>query len=122
MKSTVYLEVYCGHSVEALQGGIVCEVFQFDNVYYCINCMYTNIFLVVVAIQNGELPLGEPCHPQIVTRMSVNNGQLHKTEEVVCGRKISLLEIRKKLLTKHETLMHLHTDQEIQSLSSTEVY
>ncbi len=72
-------------------------------------------------IENGELSLGEPCHPQKICRISINDGELHKTEHVVYGRKIPLLELRKKLLLKHESLMHLHTDNEIARQTNTEV-
>ena len=72
-------------------------------------------------INNGELTLGEPCHPQTILRLSVKTGELRRTEYTAYGRKISLLDIRKKLLANHEHLMHLHTDDEIEKLSNEEL-
>ncbi len=72
-------------------------------------------------ISQGELTLGEPCHPQSIFRVSIKTGELKKTEQTVYGRKIPLLDIRKKLLAKQEHLMHLHTDNEIDELSDDEL-
>ncbi len=72
-------------------------------------------------LRNGQLTLGEPCHPQTITKMLIMDGEVKKTENVVYGRKIPLMEIRKKLLAKHEDLMHLHSDEEIDKLNNEEL-
>ncbi len=72
-------------------------------------------------IESGELTLGEPCHPQKLTRYTVKDGELQQSETTVYGRKIPLLEVRKRLLQKHESLMHLHSDQEIANLQKSEL-
>ena len=46
----------------------------------------------------------------------IRDGELKQTETTVYGRKIPLLEVRAKLLKKHEKLMYLHSDEEIESL------
>lgn len=72
-------------------------------------------------ISRGELTLGEPCHPQTISRLSVKTGELKKTEHTVYGRKIPLIDIRRRLLAKQEHLMHLQTDDEIDKLSDEEI-
>lgn len=72
-------------------------------------------------IASGELTLGEPCHPQTITKYKVRDGELERTETTVYGRKIPLIEVRKKLLKKHESIMHLHTDEEIYALQKEEM-
>ena len=44
---------------------------------------------------------------------TVKGGELEYSQTVVYGRKIPLIEIRKKLLKKHECLMHVHSDEQI---------
>ena len=68
-------------------------------------------------IKLGKLTLGEPCYPQTLCKYTIQNGELKKSEIVVYGRKISLLEIREKLLHRHESIMHLQTEEEIACLS-----
>ncbi len=48
-------------------------------------------------ISQGELTLREPCYPQSIFVLSVKTGEIKKTEHTVYGRKIPLLDIRKKL-------------------------
>ena len=72
-------------------------------------------------ISNGELTLGEPCHPQSIFRLSIKSGELVRTEHTIYGRKIPLIDIRRKLLDKHEPLMYLHTDEEMEKLSDEEI-
>ena len=70
-------------------------------------------------IDTGELNLGEPCAPYILTKSSVNEeGQIVTDTTEVYGRKISLVEIRKSLLKRHEKYMRLQSDEEIDSMSS----
>lgn len=72
-------------------------------------------------IESGELTLGEPCYPHTIKKYRVKDGEIQATETVVYGRKIPLLQIRKKLLEKHKSIMHLHTDEELSSLQKTEL-
>ena len=63
--------------------------------------------------------MGEPCAPYILTKSSVNEeGQIVTDTTEVYGRKISLVEIRKSLLKRHEKYMRLQSDEEIDSMSS----
>ena len=69
-------------------------------------------------IATGKLSLGEPCSPHTVFRSTVTSDGEVKTDEVkIIGRKLSLLEIRRKLLQRHSKYMRLMTDQEIQQLT-----
>ena len=69
-------------------------------------------------IANGKLSLGEPCFPHTVVRSIVTSDGEVKTEEVnIIGRKLSLLEIRTKLLQKQIKYMRLMTDQQIEQLT-----
>ena len=61
--------------------------------------------------------LGEPCYPQTLHKYTIKNGELQQSEAVVYGRKICVLEIREKLLHKHESIMHLQNDEEIAGLT-----
>lgn len=76
---------------------------------------------LVNMIESGELTLGEPCYPQKLKKYVVKDGELQQKETVVYGKKISLLDIRKKLLEKHESTMHLHSDQEIEDMKKPEL-
>lgn len=67
-------------------------------------------------IASGELTLGEPCHPHTLKKYIIKNGEIQETTTVVYGRKIPILELRQKLLDKHQNIMQLHTDDEIASL------
>ena len=67
-------------------------------------------------IRSERLTLGEPCAPYTLTKYSNVDGQPQKTEMEVYGRKIPLLEIRKRLLKRHEEYMHLHTNEQCQGL------
>lgn len=53
-------------------------------------------------MENGTLSLGVPCVPFTITRLKVKNGSLYEDKIAVYGRKILLLELRKKLLQQHE--------------------
>ena len=72
-------------------------------------------------IKNGTLLLGEPCYPQTLINYTLKQGELRRSESTVYGRKVQALEIRKRLLQKHEQLMHLHSDQEINCMNKTEL-
>ena len=64
--------------------------------------------------------IGSDHSPYTVIKSSVVDGQLQSTRSDVFGRKISLLDIRKLLLSTHEKFMHLNTDQEINALIDEE--
>ena len=72
-------------------------------------------------IADGTLTLGEPCHPHLMVRYTTSGGALTRREEMTYGRKIPLIIIRKKWLEKHEKLMHLHTDEEIERMDKNEL-
>ena len=61
--------------------------------------------------------LGEPCYPQTLHKYTIKNGELQQSEAVVYGRNICVLEIREKLLCKHESIMHLQNDAKIAGLT-----
>lgn len=70
---------------------------------------------------SGDLTLGEPCAPCKVTKYTLVDGKIEISEQEVHGRKIPLMYIRKKLLQKHEMYMRLHTDAEIEHMTTQEV-
>ncbi len=72
-------------------------------------------------LEAGELTLGQPCFPQQLKKYAVKDGELQQHETTVYGRKIPLEEVRKKLLNKHNSLMHLHTDEEIAKIQKPEL-
>ena len=72
-------------------------------------------------INTGKLSLGEPCFPHTLTKFSVHDGQLRQNDSVIYGRKIPLLELRNKLLQKHIKCMHLHTDEELNTLNKSDL-
>lgn len=73
-------------------------------------------------IDTGVLNLGELCSPYAVGKTSVgSDGTVVTVSSDVRGRKITLLDIRKSLLKKHEPFMRLKTDQELEELSMAEV-
>ena len=72
-------------------------------------------------IKNGTLSLGEPCYPQTLINYTLKQGKLQRSEITVYGRKIQALELRQRLIQKHEQLMHLHSDQEINCMNKTEL-
>ena len=72
-------------------------------------------------IQSGELTLGEPCYPHTITRYSIKDGELKQHEITVYGRKIPLLDLRKKLLLRHEPFMRLHTDEQLLALTKLDL-
>lgn len=64
-------------------------------------------------IESGELTIGEPCSPYTLLKSCVTlDGNIEIKERNICGRKIPLSDIRKSLLTKHESYMRLNTEIE----------
>ena len=72
-------------------------------------------------LEKGTLSLGEACTPYTLIKSSVVDGEITNVMQEVCGRKISLMEIRKKLLEKHAKFMRLQTDDEIDSIDAADV-
>ena len=72
-------------------------------------------------IDSGELSLGELCCPFTLEKGKVVAGAIEKSSSMVYGRKIPLLEIRKKLIQKQEKFMHLLSDEEIESMTTTDL-
>ena len=51
-------------------------------------------------VESGELTTGEPCTPYIMTKCDVNSEgeiEVRATEIILCGHKISLLELKAKI-------------------------
>ena len=65
--------------------------------------------------------MGESCSPYTIVKSSVHDGKLENVTLKVYGRKIPLLEIRKRILKKHEKFMYLYSDKQIDSMSLEEV-
>ena len=57
-------------------------------------------------VEKGDLSLGVPCAPTTLTHYTTKNGQL---------------EVREKLLKKHEDYMRLNTDDEIDNMGTDEL-
>ena len=72
-------------------------------------------------LEHGTLTLGEPCHPHKLVRYTTNGGILTQREVIAYGCKIPLMSIREKILKKHERLMHLHTDEQIEKMGKNEL-
>ena len=72
-------------------------------------------------IINGKLLLGDPCYPQTLINYTLREGKLQRSETTVYGRKIPALEIRNRLLQKHQPFMHLHSDAEINNMLKPEL-
>ena len=68
-------------------------------------------------VHSGVISIGEPCAPVAVSRYRKGV----EIQTIATGRKFPLLEIRKKFLQKHETLMRLHTNDEIRKMERNEV-
>ena len=59
-------------------------------------------------VESGELTIGEPCTPYVMTKCIVNSeGEIEVRPTEICGRKIPLLELRQKLLDKHLKYMRI---------------
>ncbi len=73
-------------------------------------------------VASGRLSLGEPCSPYTVKRSVVTSDGEVETQEVnIIGRKLSLLEIRKKLIEKQQPYMRLMTNEQIELLNRSEL-
>ena len=72
-------------------------------------------------IERGELSLGIPCVPYNITKVSISEGKLIYSDVPVYGRKVTLLELRKKLLRRHEKSMRLPTDEDVENMSHTSI-
>ena len=72
-------------------------------------------------VNDGQLSLCEPCYPQTLVKYHIENGELKHTETTVYGPKIPLLELREKLLKKHEPCMYLYTDNQLLGMTKAEL-
>ena len=72
-------------------------------------------------LDSGKLTLGEPCCPFTIMKSHVIDGKLVSTPSQIYGRKIPLLEIRKKLLRRQEKFMRLMSDDDIDKLPLNDV-
>ena len=73
-------------------------------------------------LATGKLSLGEPCSPYMIHKTKVTEEGEIKTDEVqIVGRKLSMLDIRKKLLHRQNKYMWLMTDEEIENLTQEEI-
>lgn len=70
--------------------------------------------------EGGRFLLCEPCVPYTLKRCSTKNGVVQMYEIQVQGRKISLTDVKEKLLHQHEKYMRLLPDTAINSLSREE--
>lgn len=61
--------------------------------------------------------MGEPCTPFTLVKNKVVDGVVEKKTSLVYGRKIPLVDIRIKLLQKQEKFMRLLSEEEIDSMS-----
>ena len=73
-------------------------------------------------LRTGKLSLGEPCSPYAIHKTVVTGEGEIKTELVqIVGRKLSMLDIQKKLLHKQNKYMRLLTDEEIENVTQEEI-
>ena len=66
--------------------------------------------LLAEKVEKGEYTLGELIVPRKYFKMVLQNGKLQSEEFIVEGRKISLKDIRIKLLKKHKPYMRIQND------------
>ena len=73
-------------------------------------------------IESGELSIGEPCSPYMLTKsvVSKDGGIIEKTVQIY-GRKIPLLDIRERLMKQHEAYMRQTTDAELKALTRPDI-
>ena len=67
-------------------------------------------------VNDVQLSLCEPSYPQTLVKYHIEDGELKHTETTVYGPKIPLLELRERLLKKHEPYMYLHTDNQLSGI------
>lgn len=67
-------------------------------------------------ISSGRFSLGEECAPYKVTKYTFENGKLSPHDTLVQARKVSLREIRQRLLDKHHQYMRVTPSQIFRSL------
>lgn len=72
-------------------------------------------------IEADRFTLGEQCAPYQLTRYVPENGKLIPHQVTIYGRKVPLLEIRKRLLVKQEKYMRLLTDAVLFSMSGIQL-
>ena len=76
---------------------------------------------IKLMVESGQFTLGEECTPYKLTKYIPVNGKLVPHEILVKARKISLAEIRHRLLKKQKQFMRLTPDSVIKSMTSSEI-
>lgn len=72
-------------------------------------------------IENGDYHIGNLIVPQIFQKIVMHNGEIKTVDIEVCGRRISLTEIRKTMLKEHQQYMRLTSDDEYQHMSQAKL-
>ena len=70
-------------------------------------------------IAEGRYLIGEPCVESVLVRYKAEDGSVKREEITINARRIPVLEIRKRLPTKHTQMgiMHLETDDKFLGMS-----
>ena len=73
-------------------------------------------------ILSGELHIGEPCATfQLTKSIITEDGNTEIRSVTICGRKIQLTDLRKALLKKQESYMHVFSNNKIQNMSKQDL-
>ena len=72
-------------------------------------------------IHSGVLCMGEPCSPYTLTRYVSKAGLMTRERFEVSGWKMSLHELRQRVLKKQEEFMRLQVDQELAQMGADEL-
>ena len=70
-------------------------------------------------IEQNEILIGEMIVPKTYKKLSLKNGKVSESTFITCGRKIPLIELKKKMFKKHEKYLREKIDYEL--LESTEI-
>ena len=66
--------------------------------------------VLLVLVESGEISLGVPCSPYVVSRSIIKEGKVYQEKIQVEGRKIPLTDLRQKTLKQQEEFMKLWGD------------
>ena len=72
-------------------------------------------------IEQGIYKLGELIIPQVYEKVTLQNNKLTTQEIEIRGRRVNLLDIRRDMFEKHKKFMKLHSNEQIENLSQTDV-
>ena len=72
-------------------------------------------------ISSGRLTLGEPCCPYTIQRYCTKDRMIIQASTDVCGRMITLTDVRERLLKRQEKFMRLQSDPEIEEMTIEEI-